>query len=77
MTYEQWLADVMKRIERERGSQRFGQFLFNQLAHVRPDLSSRITGSTADPFFVLDKERGETAGKKRIKAFFDFLEANW
>lgn len=46
---------------------RKGQFAFNKLAQLRPDLSEQIRGSKLDPFYDDDV----------LPAFFEWVEANW
>jgi hypothetical protein len=65
--YEQFAGRVTLSFITRPGSWRKGQFLFNELCSVRPDLAERIRASDLDPFFQ----------DWRIEACMEFLRENW
>lgn len=46
---------------------RVGQYLFNTLYLVRPDLADKIVTTDIDPFYL----------DSRLSAFWTFLDENW
>lgn len=51
ITYHEFLSLVQKAWLNKQGEWRYGQTLFNALAHYRPDLSEQIRTTPLDPFF--------------------------
>lgn len=47
--------------------QRMGQWQFNELHRVNPDLANKVRTSVADPFY----------DDGRLKVFWNFLYHNW
>lgn len=46
---------------------RAGQYIFNTLYLVRPDLADKIVATDIDPFYL----------DSRLNAFWTFLDENW
>ena len=64
MTYEQWIARAA--ITKPK-AQRYGQWLFNSLYSVRPDIANRIRTSINDPFYQ----------DNRVPAFLEAVAKEW
>lgn len=68
MEYWQFVASVKETHRPKETDQRYGQWYFNCLVQVRPDISEKIRGRRGlDPFF-----REEVS-----KETEEFVEANW
>jgi hypothetical protein len=63
VTYTKW-SDNPK-------SQRLGQFFFNELHAIKPDLANAIRGTVNDPFYI------ENADDGRLEAFLSKVESLW
>lgn len=57
------------------GTQRRGQFNFNMLAQLRPDLAEKVRAAEIDPFYA---DHAEPAAAHEVHAaFWRFLTENW
>ena len=67
MEYWQFVASTKESHRPETTNQRYGQWYFNCLVKIRPDISEKIRSTKLDPFFR-EKVSQETE---------EFVEANW
>jgi hypothetical protein len=67
MEYWQFVASTQESHRPEVTDQRYGQWYFNCLVQIRPDISEKIRSTKLDPFFR-EKVSQETE---------EFVEANW
>lgn len=66
-TFEWYKNTVSTRRFSEAKHQRAGQYAFNLLADIRPDISEKIRGSFIDPFYRDEK----------LPAFMAAVEQEW
>lgn len=68
-TLDTFLVGVTRYHADNKDDLRYGQCLFNALAHLRPDLSEQIRGSLMDPFYC---------EKHEVKyELWEWLATNW
>lgn len=66
-TYSDFLVALYRDYNRNPKEQRLGQYAFNLLKRIRPELADRISNTPNDPFYA-----------KRIpEGFFSYLKENW
>jgi hypothetical protein len=65
MTFNAFMLSVLK--SDKPNEQRHGQWAFNMLSDIRPDLANRMTNTSSDPFYTDDN----------LQAFWVFLAENW
>lgn len=53
--------------KRKHSAQRAGQYWFNLLHEVRPELANRIRGTEIDPFYI----------DERVPMFISYIGDNW
>ena len=51
MDFGDWVETSTRQWQMNPNGQRFGQFLFNSLHKIRPDLANQFRGSYVDPFY--------------------------
>jgi len=67
----QFIIDSIHKFMRDNKGQRYGQFMFNELDKIRPDITNGITGTIHDPFYANDNN------DPRIHRFWAYVERSW
>lgn len=69
MTFEDFQIKSAQFAPYKKPDIRVGQYLFNYLYQINPDLADLIRGTENDPFYLDNDDR--------ISKFWKFVEENW
>ncbi|AXH67219.1 hypothetical protein SEA_WOFFORD_279 [Streptomyces phage Wofford] len=71
VSLNQFILDTIWAYQNDNDEQRYGQFCFNRVARVRPDIAQTLTGTPCDPFYANDNN------DPRIHRFWAKVQELW
>ncbi len=71
MILAQFIVDTWVKWRESKMDQRWGQFVFNELYAIRPDIADAIRGTICDPFYANDNN------DPRVHRFWAAVEQYW
>ncbi|WXW92513.1 hypothetical protein SEA_ENYGMA_288 [Streptomyces phage Enygma] len=71
MTFAEFIVDVTQGFSRPGHEQRYGQFCFNRLHEIHPNIANSICGTAYDPFYATEYD------DPRIIDFWAKVQVMW